>query len=65
METNLRQFEPRPDLGSSGSRASTLLPLRQRLALCALVTGVSWWIRVVELSDTRRDSMTHLRRELW
>jgi hypothetical protein len=55
METNSRNREHR-DRGPSLHRdAPTEIPLRQRLALSALVTGLCLWIRVAELIDARRD----------
>ena len=56
MDTSLRETERPRDVRSSRAYAPTSLPLRQRLALSALVTGISLWIRVVELTPESRRS---------
>jgi hypothetical protein len=55
MNANLEKSEQHRGVPSLRGDAPRLLPLRQRLALSALVTGVSVWIRVAELTDARRD----------
>ena len=55
METSLPNSELRDDGPSRYAGAPTEISLRQRLALSALVTGLSLWIRVAELIDARRD----------
>ena len=54
MDANFEESEQRRDGPSFRGDAPTPLPLRQRLALSALVTGASLWIRVAELTDARR-----------
>jgi hypothetical protein len=59
MDTHLPQSEQRDDGLSMRGGAPTEIPLRQQLALSALVTAVSLWIRVVELTpESRRNRMT-------
>lgn len=47
MHTEMRDTQPRADPLSS--RVYSHLPLRERLAIAALVTGVTLWIRAVEI----------------
>jgi hypothetical protein len=59
MDTNLAEREQRDDSSSMRVGAPIEIPLHQRLALSALVTGVNLWIRVVELTpESRRNRMT-------
>ena len=59
MDTNFAENEQRDDSPSMRVGAPTEIPLRQRLALSALVTGVSLWIRLVELTpESHRNRMT-------
>jgi hypothetical protein len=63
MDTSLRETERHRGGPSSRACAPTWIPLRQRLALAALVTGISLWIRVFELTDAHRDLTSHTRLE--
>ena len=47
MDTSLRPIDAAPSLRAT---APPLLPLRHRLAISALVTGATLWIRAVELT---------------
>jgi hypothetical protein len=55
MDANLEDSEQRRAVPSYRGYVPTPLTLRQRLALSALITGVSLWIRVAELTIARRD----------
>lgn len=63
MNSDLHISEHGDEVLSSRVCAPMPTPLRQRLALSALVVGASLWIRVVELSDARRASTTQTRLE--
>jgi hypothetical protein len=59
MDTNRQASAQGHEVPSIRAGAPTEIPLRQRLALTALVTGVNLWIRVVELTpESRRNRMT-------
>jgi hypothetical protein len=54
METDLRETNPGVEARSSRRLAGTSLALRHRLAISALVVGVSLFVRVAELTPERR-----------
>jgi hypothetical protein len=52
MDTILRDTQPRT--GAPSCRADSYLPVHERLAIAALVSGVALWIRVVEIIPDNR-----------
>jgi len=55
MDADLREHDARVDLPQSREGATARLALHQRLLFSALITGVSLWIRVVEvIPESRR-----------
>jgi hypothetical protein len=51
MDTSLQETDDAPSIRAS---VPPLLPLRHRLAISAVVTGFSLWIRAVELTGESR-----------